>query len=480
MKVTSFGALKSLNSKYNAFTLLRKPKSLLNEGTGPLEGTTTALKDLFCTKGELTTCSSKILESFVAPYDSTVATLLNAAGTHIVGKTNMDEFAMGNSTTNSYFGPTVNPLYYQPTDGDMVLEYQETDDYLIPKTVKSEIPSHQKIIGGSSGGSACAVAADMVDFSIGSDTGGSVRLPAAYTGIYGFKPTYGRISRWGMVPYAQSLDTVGIFSKNIGDIWKVFGVLDLHDENDPTSISEELRDQVSTEWMKQTWVEERKVKRIGVPDEFLLEDMNPEVRIKWLELLDVIREQGGHEIVSISVPSIKQSLEVYYTLVTAEAASNLAKYDGNRYGYKKNNYVETRTEGFGDEVKQRITLGNFTLSSYGYESHYMKAMNMRSQLINEFNAVFSDQHVLTKTSGVTDGVDFIISPTTIDVPPSIEEFNKMTNVESYTNDVLTVPASLAGLPALNIPFQGHGFQIIGQHAMDYKVLQFAHSLNMYI
>lgn len=475
MKVGSFAALKARNSKYNAFTLLRKPKSLFSEGNGPLEGTTTALKDLFCTKGELTTCSSKILNSFVAPYDSTVATLLENAGADVVGKTNMDEFAMGNSTTNSIFGPTLNPLYSKPTDGDIVLEYDETKDYITPKKVTEEIPDHQRIIGGSSGGSACAVAADMVDFSIGSDTGGSVRLPAAYTGIYGFKPTYGRISRWGMIAYAQSLDTVGIFSKSLENIWKVFTVLDVHDPKDPTSLGEQLREELSTEWMKQTWVEDRKVKRIGVPEEFLLEDISEDINTEWVELLDFLREEGGHEIVPISVPSIKQSLAVYYTLVTAEAASNLARYDGNRYGFKETNYVDTRTAGFGDEVKQRITLGNFTLSSYGYESHYMKAMNMRSQLINELNGVFSDGNVLTKTTGSSEGVDFIIAPTAIGKPPTMKEFKEVSNVESYTNDVLTVPASLAGLPALNFPFKSHGFQIMGQHGMDYKVLQFAHS-----
>lgn len=483
MKAGSFGALRARNAKYNAFTLLRKPRALFSEEkgdvetSGPLFGKTTALKDLFCTKNEPTTCSSRMLANFVAPYDATVATLLETAGAEVVGKTNMDEFGMGNSTTKSWFGPTTNPVYAKEGDADVVVEYEDHEQYLVPKTINKKVPSHQRIVGGSSGGSACSVAAGMVDFAIGSDTGGSVRLPAAYTGVYGFKPTYGRISRWGMVAYAQSLDTVGVFAQNVGDIWQVVGVLDVYDSKDPTSLSEELREETSAEWMRQTWVESRKSMRVGVPEEFVLDNMAPEVKNKWVDLLEHIRSKG-HEVVPVSVPTIQHSLAAYYTLATAEAASNLARYDGNRYGFKEGSFVETRSAAFGEEVKRRITLGNYTLSSYGYESHYMKAMNVRSQLVTELNAVLRDPHVLTKTSPAENGVDFLVSPTAIAQPPTVEEFLSTTAVESYTNDVLTVPASLAGLPALNLPYQNHGFQIMGQHGFDYKVLKFARDLDL--
>lgn len=473
-RITSFPAILAANRKLNAFTSIRKPKSIApRETTGPLAQTSYSIKDLFSTRQDPTTCSSHTLQHYQAPFDATVVELLDSAGASLVGKTNMDEFGMGNTTTHSVFGPSINPQYVADTD---VAAYEETADHFIAKPTHTE-NGESRVSGGSSGGSAVSVASGMVDFSIGSDTGGSTRLPAAYCSIYGFKPTYGRISRWGMIPYAQSLDTVGIMANDVGTLWKVLSILDVVDEKDPTTLSEDLREQISAEWLKQTWVEPKHTMKIGIAEEFLLEETNEEVRSSLVEFLDRIRELG-HEIVPISVPSIKQSLSVYYTLVTAEAASNLARYDGNRYGTKYHNGLQTRSKTFGDEVQKRIILGNFTLSSYGYQSYYMKAKLMRGQLIEELNRVFCDAHVLTKTAGNADGgVDFIIAPTSTSVAPRLSECaSQKSSVDGYVDDVMTVPGSLAGLPVANVPFQGYGFQIMGQHGMDYKVLQFAASL----
>ncbi|GMM30582.1 glutamyl-tRNA(Gln) amidotransferase subunit [Martiniozyma asiatica (nom. inval.)] len=543
----SLDKLKQLNKQYNIFTAFKKPNAAhsskfqkhtfkrdaeINFGLGPLNGTTTALKDLFVTSSMPTTCSSKILNDYIAPHDSTVSSLLTNAGAEILGKTNMDEFGMGNTGLNGK-GPTLNPncksnekpqivdyhvekTFYTISSDDgsisneIILDLQryEKEHRLSQKEFKQleksnklkkniyyqpvllpiedqKIPKDQTVTGGSSSGSAACVALGLTDYSIGSDTGGSVRLPAAYCNIYGFKPTYGRISRWGMIPYAQSLDTVGIFTKDIGIMWRVFSVLDVHDERDPTCLTEELKGKASSKWMSDKITGLSKKNgisiRIGIPEELVIEGST--VGDDWAELLEKMKQKLNVEIVPVSIPAIKYSLQAYYTLVTSEASSNLSRYDGIRYGFraKGNNeqeFVTTRTEGFGEEVKRRITLGTYALSSYGYDSHFMKATKVRSELIDQFNEIFRDGHILTKTEGNPQGVDFLVMPTSVGKAPLYRDVvqEKGDVVNGYINDVCTIPASLAGLPAINIPFKT-GFQIIGQHGLDYKVLEFARDVS---
>ncbi|KAG7824021.1 hypothetical protein KL909_002758 [Ogataea angusta] len=489
--------LRQLSLKYNIFTSIALTKTESNSA-GLLANTSYALKDNLVTRDTPTTCSSKILDNYVSPFDSTVSKLLTQEGSQLIGKTNMDEFGMGNSSLNSHFGPTLNPLYEQKSDivdleerefwiggerlnEEITFKRPYTDNYLhrkylVPK-VRSDykIDPNMRIVGGSSGGSAAAVAADLVDYAIGTDTGGSVRLPSCYTSIFGFKPSYGRISRWGLIPYAQSLDTIGIMSKNINLVRKVFGILDKHDSADPTSVSQENRiydDKVDS-----------KIK-IGIPTEMSLEGMENDVKEKWRKLLKQLQKLPEFELFLISVPSLSKSLPAYYTLVTSEASSNLARYDGIRYGYRTGEYTnlepefaKTRSEGFGPEVKRRIILGSYSLSSYGYNSHFMNATKVRSKLIQEFNSVFKEPHMLTKDHN-PDGVDFILCPTATSLPPLVSQYQKVTPVESYMNDILTVPFSLAGLPVLSIPLgRSIGFQLAGQLGHDYKVLKLAQMID---
>ncbi|TID14947.1 hypothetical protein CANINC_004618 [Pichia inconspicua] len=509
--------IQAINKKYNVFTSLRNKPLAVASPFSPLGDLTYAIKDNFATRDEPTTCSSKILYNYVSPFESTVNKLLDQSGASCIGKTNLDEFAMGNSTLSGYFGPTLNPIYEQ--DRELVESYDEikfytkdslsqTDDEIISSEILDEmsdnttthtyirpnlhkdahvrISKDQRIVGGSSGGAAAAVALDFVDFSIGSDTGGSVRLPACYTSIYGFKPTYGRISRWGMVAYAQSLDTVGIMSKDLGTIWKVFTALDLHDSKDPSCLSDKSREEMAPERLMSKKNVGRKFK-VGIPVEFKLHEMDKSINESWKTLLQKLIDSKLIEVFPVSIPAIKQTLPAYYTLCTAEAASNLSRYDGIRYGYradldicdfeKEPEFVTTRTTGFGEEVKRRIVLGNYSLSSYGYQSHFMKATGVRGQLIEEFNKIFRDKHCLSekKSFSNTTGVDMLIVPTAVSAPPKVHEYEKTDPVESYMNDICTVPMSLAGLPTMNIPFGGKsmGFQLVGQHGQDYKVLEFS-------
>lgn len=493
-----------ISKRYNIFTSIRVPRGNAKPGT-----LRASIKDNFATRKEPTTCGSHILEDYISPFDATSVRLLENSGlASVVGKTNLDEFGMGNSTLNSYYGPTLNPLYNQTEDivsdykqhtvwipvkksdqinrnvirtrppADKVDQYTEIS-YLKPViSKKKQISPEMRIVGGSSGGAAASVATDLVDFAIGSDTGGSIRLPACYTSTLGFKPSYGRISRWGLISYAQSLDTVGIISKKLPIISKVFKTLDQYDSSDPTSLASNKR-------LGDDFKQPAKF-RIGIPMEFQLENMGSDIKKIWMDLLKRLSDSKLIEIYPVSIPSIKSALPTYYTLVTAEASSNLSRFDGIRYGYRADEYTDTEPEftvtrfkGFGDEVKRRITLGTFSLSSYGFDSHFMKATKLRSRLINEFNAVFKDRHVLFPDGkGNVKGVDFIICPTSVSKPPLVSNFYKMKPVESYLNDVLTIPASLAGLPTVNVPFGGKsmGFQVMGQYDCDYKVLQFVEKM----
>ncbi|EGW31098.1 uncharacterized protein SPAPADRAFT_63024 [Spathaspora passalidarum NRRL Y-27907] len=416
-------------------------------GQGPLAGSTYICKDNIVTKVGFTTSASKSLENYKSPFNATVVSLLAQAGSKLIGKSNLDEFGMGSSNTNSHFGPTMNPVY-----------------------------PDQRVPGGSSGGSAAAVAAGLADFSLGTDTGGSVRLPASYCSVIGFKPSYGRISRWGVVPYAQTLDTVGIISKSLNVVRKVFSVLDVYDEKDPTSLPQNIRNEFKPSTCKQLTV--------GIPSEFVLDELSPETRAAWSQALTKLQE-AGHNIKPISIKSITKSLPAYYTLATAEAASNLSRYDGVRYGYNNNNQhtkdamnliVSNRSESLGPEVQRRIILGNYTLSSDSGD-HYLKATKVRQELVEEFSSLFKTKHALVETA--SGDCDLMISPTSIGEAPTVEEFLNADNanfLNSYVNDILTVPASLAGIPAISIPFGKLGIQLMGQFGDDELVLQVAETL----
>lgn len=414
---------------------------------GILSGSSYICKDNIVTKNSYTTAASKSLIDYNSPFDATVVKILLTNGLKLIGKSNLDEFGMGSSNTNSHFGPALNPMYSTESG-------------------QSHIP------GGSSGGSAAAVAAGLASFALGTDTGGSVRLPASYCGVVGFKPTYGRISRWGVIPYAQTLDTIGIISKEVNVITKVFGVLDVYDSKDPTSLPQPVRDSIIHT------IKEKLV--IGIPQEFVIEELSPEIRNAWATTLSKLVELG-HTLKSISIKGIKTALPAYYTLATAEASSNLSRYDGVRYGYSSGTLSEfiasNRTESLGQEVQRRIILGNYTLSSDSGD-HYLQATKVREELVQEFSNVFNNGHALFEKRPVTvkDGCDLIISPTSIGIAPKIDDFlkdDKSNFLNSYVNDILTVPASLAGIPALSLPCGGVGIQLMAQFGDDHLVLNVA-------
>ncbi|MBP9692381.1 MAG: Asp-tRNA(Asn)/Glu-tRNA(Gln) amidotransferase subunit GatA [Alphaproteobacteria bacterium] len=400
----------------------------------PLEGLPLAIKDLFCTKGVQTTAGSHILEGFKPPYESTVSHNLKEAGAVFLGKTNMDEFAMGSANITSYYGNVINP--WQRTDG------------------KELTP------GGSSGGSATAVAAGLCLAATGTDTGGSIRQPAAFSGIVGIKPTYGRCSRWGIVAFASSLDQAGPMTRDVHDAALMLEIMAGHDPKDSTSAPREVPS------FEKALNQGVKGLRVGIPKEYRLDGM-PEDTLKLWEKGAQWLKDAGAEIVEISLPHTKYSLATYYVLAPAEASSNLARYDGVRYGLRVPGttldelYENTRTEGFGLEVQRRILIGTYVLSAGYYDAYYLKAQKVRKLITQDFEVAFQK-------------VDVILTPTTPSAAFALDE--KPTDpVVMYLNDVLTVPANLAGLPGISIPAglskEGLplGLQLIGP-AFDESVL----------
>lgn len=348
--------------------------------------------------------------------------------------------------------------------------------------------------GGSSGGSAVAVATGQAWAALGTDTGGSVRLPAAYTGTVGFKPSYGRLSRWGVIAYANSLDTVGTLTQNVEHARDIFNVLDAFDPTDPTSLSEIVRNEA--EYQSIASMEDKRL-RIGIPLDYNTASLSPEVRQTWSQLLTSLQD-AGHSLHPVSLPSTHQALSAYYVLAPAEASSNLAKYDGVRYGHRtpgpdanpKENlplFAATRGEGFGPEVQRRILLGAYTLSSEAMDNYFVQAQRVRRLVQSDFDNVFALPNPLLdlRAEQPSDGpnVDILIAPTAPTLPPTLAEVEKLSPVEMYMNDVLTVPASLAGLPALSVPVKlqngsteagdvkSIGMQVIGQFGDDELVLQ---------
>ncbi|MGI8810116.1 MAG: Asp-tRNA(Asn)/Glu-tRNA(Gln) amidotransferase subunit GatA [Acidimicrobiales bacterium] len=376
------------------------------EDPGPLAGVPVALKDNLCTRGIPTTCSSRILEGWRPPYDATVVTRLRSAGAVVVGKTNMDEFAMGSSTENSAFGPTRNP--HDPT----------------------------RVPGGSSGGSAAAVAAGFVPLALGSDTGGSIRQPAALCGVVGVKPTYGLVSRYGLVAFASSLDQVGPFAANVADAALALEVIAGHDPADSTSIP---RTAPSLSDVLGQGVDGL---RIGVVRE-LVEGIDPDVGARLSEAAAAL-EAAGAKVDDASVPATTLGLSAYYLLATAEASSNLARYDGVRYGLRVDGdditamYGATRSAGFGAEVKRRIMLGTYALSAGYYDAYYGQAQRVRSLIIRDFDAAYGSY-------------DLLLAPTT---PTTAFELGAKTAdpLTMYLSDVCTIPSNLAGHPAISVPY----------------------------
>ena len=415
----------------------RAAEARLAKGEGaPLTGIPIALKDVLVTEGLRTTCGSRILDNFIPPYDATVCARLKQEGAVILGKVNMDEFAMGSSTENSAFGPTHNPW---------------NRDY---------------IPGGSSGGSAAAVAADLCIASLGSDTGGSIRQPASHCGVVGFKPTYGRVSRYGLVAYASSLDQIGPLTKEVRDAAVLLQATAGYDPQDSTSVPEPVPDYLAA------LNQDIKGLKVGVPREFFQEGLDPEVRAAVEDALKTL-ERLGAELIPVSLPHTDYAVGAYYLIATAEASSNLARYDGVKYGFRaeaKNlmeMYRETRSRGFGAEVRRRIMLGTYSLSAGYYDAYYRKATQVRALIRGDFDEAFNRCAVLATP----------VAPT-----PAFKLGEKVDDpLTMYLSDIFTISANLSGIPGISLPcgFSSQGLpiglQLLGPPFGEPALLQVAHA-----
>ena len=405
----------------------------LKDRQSPVQGIPIAHKDIFCVKGHRTTCGSKMLENFISPYSSTVFEKLENSKTIMLGKTNMDEFAMGSSNETSFFGKVKNPI----------------------NPLKSP--------GGSSGGSAAAVKANLCAFATGTDTGGSIRQPASFCGITGIKPTYGRVSRWGMIAFASSLDQAGIFAKSALDSAIALEIISGFDEKDSTSINSNVPNlkEETTSKMEHS---------IGVPMQIIekIEDVN--VKNNFLESIKIL-EKNGFKTKQIELPFLEYSLPSYYVIAPAECSANLSRYDGIKFGYRCDNpkdledlYVRTRSEGFGEEVKKRILIGTYCLSAGYFDAYYIKAQKIRAMITESFKNAFKDVSVIAMPTCSNGAFEL----------GSIQDPVKM-----YEQDIYTIPANLAGLPAISIPSGNTeemplGLQFIGNHLEEGKILNISH------
>lgn len=429
------------NEQYHALLSLTQERALeradaVDRGdiTGKLAGVPFVVKDNFLAFGAPTTAASKMLEHFNAPLQSTAVEKLEAEGAICIGKANLDAFAHGGSTENSAYGPTKNAF------------------------------DHTRVAGGSSGGSAVATALDIVPFALGSDTGGSIRLPASFNGVVGVKPTYGTVSRYGVVAMASSTDAIGVFTTNVADAELVMDIMSGNDPKDMTTLADFFIP-------KQTIEPKRK---IGLIKEFMTDDVDPEVRQRTLEYVQRLRNDG-HIVEDVSLPIVAHTLAMYYIIVPAEVSSNLARYDGIRYGHRTEGaktlaelYGRTRDEGFETENKRRIMIGSYVLSSGYFDAYYLQAQKARTLLIAEFNALFEQYDILLGP----------VSPT----PAFKLGENTSDPIKMYLADIMTVPASLAGLPAISVPagVNGSGLpigvQLIGQRRSDADLLALARSV----
>ncbi|ERK29475.1 Asp-tRNA(Asn)/Glu-tRNA(Gln) amidotransferase subunit GatA [Clostridium intestinale] len=445
-----FDRIKEVEPKVQAYITLCEEKALerakeidkkiaAGEPVGRLAGVPIAIKDNICTDGTLTTCASKMLGDFVPPYDATVIKKLLKEDAIIIGKTNMDEFAMGSSTENSSFKTTKNPW-------DLT-----------------------RVPGGSSGGSAAVVAAGLSPISLGSDTGGSIRQPAAFCGVVGFKPTYGIVSRFGLIAFGSSLDQIGPFSKSVTDAALTLEVIQGEDSLDSTSYKGEIKSDYLS-----TLADGVKGMKIGVPKEFFQSSLDEEISDSIKQSIQVLKDLGA-EVSEISLPITEEGLSAYYIISSAEASSNLARFDGVRYGYRPEEFsniddlmVKSRTEAFGKEVKRRIMLGTYALSSGYYDAYYNRAHKLKKKIKEEFKKAF-------------DEYDVILSPTTPTVAFKCGEKSE-DPLSMYLADIYTVNANLAGIPAISIPCalskEGLpiGLQILGPHFGEEKILKAAYAL----
>lgn len=407
------------------------------EEISPLEGIPMAIKDNICTDGIKTTCASKMLENFVPPYDAFVVKKLKEINAPVLGKLNMDEFAMGSSTENSYFKKTKNPY------------------------------DTQKVPGGSSGGSAASVGADLAVYSLGSDTGGSIRQPASFCGVVGLKPTYGLVSRFGLVAFASSLDQIGPLTKDVTDSAMVLNLISGHDNMDSTSIH------IPKEDYTKALVNDVKGMKIGIPNDYIGEGINEEVKTAILKAVETYKALGA-EVEFFDMTASKYALPAYYIISSAEASSNLARYDGIKYGYRTSNYSNltelynnTRSEGFGKEVKRRIMLGTYALSSGYYDAYYKKAQQVRTIIKNDFDKAFEKY-------------DFILTPT---APTTAFKMGSKTTdpLQMYLEDICTVSINIASVPAISIPcgFDSDGMpigmQLIGKAFSESTLLRAAYT-----
>jgi len=406
--------IKSVESKVNAYVRVSDTKisSLNTANKGPLEGIPVSIKDNICTQGANTECCSKILEGFHPPYDATVISKLKSAGALIIKtKTNMDEFAFGSSTENSCFGPTHNPW-------DL-----------------------ERVPGGSSGGSAACIASDEAILALGSDTGGSIRQPAAFCGVVGLKPTYGRVSRFGLIAFASSLDQIGPLTKDVRDSALLLNTISGYDPKDSTSVDKEVPD-----YAKSLSGDIKGVK-IGIPKEYFIEGMDTEVRSVVEEAINKLNALGAVSG-KVSLPNTKYAVPVYYIIATAEASSNLGRFDGDQYGFRAkpkekvrgsliDMYEQTRGQGFGQEAKRRILLGTFSLSHGYYDAYYLRALKVRTLIKNDFDKIFGEY-------------DCVVTPTSPSPAFKIGE-KSQDPLSMYLSDIYTISVNLAGIPAISIP-----------------------------
>lgn len=405
--------------------------------TGPLAGVPVAIKDNMCVNGMLTTCSSKILSNFVPTYTATAVEKLEEAGAIIIGKTNMDEFAMGSTTETSYYGVTKNPW------------------------------DIEKVPGGSSGGSAAAVAAEEVPYALGSDTGGSIRQPASFCGVTGIKPTYGRVSRYGLIAYGSSLDQIGPLAKDVTDCATILEIICQHDEKDSTSYKDAACDFTSA------LVDDVKGMKIGIPKDYFAEGIDEDVKSNVLAAAEVLRQKGAI-VEEFDLGMVEYAIPAYYIIASAEASSNLERFDGVKYGYRTpdftdlhNMYKKTRSEGFGPEVKRRIMLGSFVLSSGYYDAYYVKALKTKALIKKAFDDAFKKYDVILGP----------VAPTTaLKLGESLSDPIKM-----YLGDIYTVSVNLAGLPGISVPcgFDKNnmpvGMQLLGQTFDEKSIIRAAYA-----
>ncbi|TFK39730.1 Glutamyl-tRNA amidotransferase subunit A, mitochondrial [Crucibulum laeve] len=474
-----YQAIAEKNAVVNAFVhVTNVPKP--SKAALPLSGLSIAIKDNIATKSSPTTCSSAMLKDFVSPFDATVVKLLQDSGADIIGKTNCDEFGMGSLNVHSVHGPVINPF--------------------TPSTVTFE----QRSAGGSSGGSAAAVAAGMCSAALGTDTGGSIRLPASYCGVAGLKPSYGLISRWGVVSFADSLDCVGILAKTIPEIRRIFDTISVYDMKDTTAATPEVREQASRELQKRlkTWPTSEsgllslEGLRVGIPQEYFPLELSSAVITPVRQVISALKDRGA-KIIPVSLPSTSYALSAYYVLASAEASSNMARYDGVQYGMHirpppssdltktSKIYAAARSVAFGQEVQKRILLGTYALSADAFDNYFLQAQRVRQLVKDDFNRIFRMQNFSGPSEANQDGADVLIHPSAIRTAPPLTSANRdNSGLDAYVQDVLTVPASLAGLPALSVPSRASseqngvdddgwpiGVSVVGQWGSDEMVMR---------